>query len=270
MNYSVLASVYHKEKPEYLKLSISSILNQTVPTNDFVIVKDGPLTAELEEVLQYFKERNDNINIISLTHNVGLGQALNAGLKACKNKLVARMDTDDIALESRCELQLLEFEKDPSLDIVGTFMYEFLSDPAEITAIKEVPTTHNDIYQFAKRRNPFNHPTVMYKKDTVLNNGGYSTMRRSQDIELFTRLLFKGSKGKNIDKPLLKFRTNENMLKRRKSWDTTKSYIKVILKSWKMGYANFTDLMYAIVLQFGMMIIPIQIIRIIYKKFYRK
>ncbi|MFC3884667.1 glycosyltransferase [Bacillus songklensis] len=270
MDYSVLTSVYYKEDPEYLKLSVLSMLNQTVPTNDFVIVKDGPLTDELEDVLRDFEKKYTNINIISLSENVGLGSALNAGLNKCKNELVARMDTDDIAFKNRCQLQLEEFASDPELDIVGSFMYEFYDNPEQFTAIKRVPITHKEIYKFAKRRNPFNHPTVMYKKSTILSNGGYSTLRRGQDIELFTRLLYQGCKGKNIDKPLVKFRTNDNMYKRRKSWSTAKNYIGVIYKSWKMGYAGFFDLMYVFTLQTGLLVIPTPLGKWIFRKFFRR
>jgi glycosyltransferase involved in cell wall biosynthesis len=263
-------SVYHKESPEYLSLSISSILNQTVPSDDIVIVKDGPLTHELDLILNNFARNYRNINIVSLEKNVGLGAALNAGLKECKNELVARMDTDDIALENRCELQLAEFENDKKLDIVGTFMYEFSNNPDDVKTIKTVPVTHEEIYKFAKRRNPFNHPTVMYKKSVILSNGGYSNMRRGQDIDLFTRILYKGCKGKNINKPLLKYRTNEAMINRRKSWVTTKSYISVIYNSWKMGYAGINDLIYVFVLQVGMMVCPTPIVKWVHNKFLRK
>lgn len=270
MNYSVLTSVYYKENPEYLKLSIFSILNQTVPTNDFVIVKDGPLTEELDKVINEFQERYKNINVVSLPENLGLGSALNKGLKLCKNELVARMDTDDIALQNRCELQIMEFENDNNLDIVGSYMFEFTDDPGNITSIKVVPVTHEQIYKFAKRRNPFNHPTVMYRKSVILKHGGYSDMRRGQDIELFTRLIYKGCRGKNVDKPLIKFRTNEAMIKRRKSWITTKNYIGVIHKSWRMGYAGFNDLFYVSTLQIGMMICPVPVAKWVNRKFFRK
>lgn len=269
MKYSVLASVYYKENPEYLKLSILSIINQTVPTDDFVIVKDGPLTDELEETLSQFKKKYSNINIVDLPENIGLGAALNAGLIQCSNELIARMDTDDIALEYRCELQLLEFIKDHELDIVGSYMYEFTDNPENITAVKSVPITHSQIYSFGKRRNPFNHPTVMFKKSSIVNHGGYSTMRRGEDFELFTRLLYCGCKGRNIDKPLLKFRANKDMHRRRKSWLNVKTYIEVIYESWKMGYADFIDLLYAFVTQMTLFIIPTPIGRWIYRYIFR-
>lgn len=249
---------------------MNSILNQTIPTNDYVIVKDGPLTNELNDVIREYQNEFDNIHIIDLPDNIGLGAALNAGLHECKNELVARMDTDDISIENRCEFQLNEFEKDDELDIIGSYMFEFENNPNEIIATKTVPLTHDQIYKFGKRSNPFNHTTVMYKKSTLLKYGSYSTMRRGQDIELFTRLLYNGIKGKNIEVPLVKFRTNKDMHKRRKSWETTKGFIGVIYMSWKIGYSGLMDLFYVVVLQVGLMLIPAPIGRCIYRKLFRK
>ncbi len=269
MNYSVLTSVYAKEKADNLKLSIDSILKQSLATDDYVIVKDGPLTEELESVLKYFDERYECINIVTLNDNMGLGYALNEGLKVCKNELIARMDTDDIAIENRCELQIDEFNKDNKLDIVGSYMYEFYEDPNEIISIKKVPKSHNEIYEYGKRRNPFNHPTVMYRKSTVLKYDGYSDMRQGQDHELFNRMLRDGCKGKNIDKALVKFRSNIDMHKRRKSINSVKSYIKVIYDSWRANYSTIFDLGISIILQVGLLIIPNKIGILIYRKLFR-
>lgn len=270
LNYSILSSVYFKEKPEFLEQSIVSMLEQTKPTDDYVIVRDGPLTDELDAVLKKYRESNSNIKIISLEKNSGLGAALNVGLKHCKNELVARMDTDDIADKQRCEMQLEEFEKNSELDIVGTFMYEFSDNPNRIESIKTVPVTQEEIYKFGKRRNPFNHPTVMYKKSTVMNYGGYPETHRGEDIDLFTRMIFNKCKTKNIDKPLLKYRSSADMFKRRTSWIDTKAYISVMIRSYKMGYAGLKDLLYVFLIQGGAMICPTFLGRRIHKKLFRK
>ena len=120
MEYSVLMTVYKNDDPEFFKLSLLSMLNQTIPSNDIVVVKDGPVTDELQSVLdELSSEYPDRINQVQLENNIGLGLALNEGLKVCKNELIARMDSDDFSLPMRCEEQLKMFEEDPSLDIVG-------------------------------------------------------------------------------------------------------------------------------------------------------
>ena len=129
-HYSILMSVYYKEKPEYLSESIQSMLHQTVPPDDYVLVCDGPLTPGLDQVIDHFVHQEKGLfQVIRLEKNQGLGNALNAGMKYCKNDLVARMDSDDISLPERCELQLKKFEESPELDIVsGTVLDLFRAD----------------------------------------------------------------------------------------------------------------------------------------------
>lgn len=125
--YTVLMSVYYKEKPAYLKTSIESMLNQTIPPDEFVIVKDGPLSKELDAVIDTFIDKNPGLfTIIENKVNLGLGPALAKGILASRNSLIARMDSDDYSVNTRCEKQLKEFEKDSALEMVGTFEAEFI------------------------------------------------------------------------------------------------------------------------------------------------
>ncbi|MCF0114853.1 MAG: glycosyltransferase, partial [Erysipelotrichaceae bacterium] len=105
--FSVLMSLYYKEKPENLRQCLDSLLNQTVLPDEITIVKDGPLTDELEEVLKEYKDINPDLyTFVPLETNHGLGLALAEGIKVCRNELVARMDTDDISVSNRFEKQL--------------------------------------------------------------------------------------------------------------------------------------------------------------------
>ena len=124
-NYSVLMSVYFKEKPEYLRQAIESMLCQTVQTDDFVLVCDGPLTADLNEVIAEYKD-NPIFHLVRLKENVGIGLAANIGIEHCKNELIAKMDSDDIAVAQRCEWQLHEFKMNPELAVLGGQLYEFV------------------------------------------------------------------------------------------------------------------------------------------------
>src|SRR5690606_35259065 len=141
MKYSVLMSIYIKEDPNHFRTSVESMLNQTVEPDDIVIVKDGPLTTELEEVIDEFK-KNDSVKIIELKENVGLGKALNIGLDNCNNEYIARMDADDISVNNRCEKQLQRFMKNPRLSVVGTSVAEFIDDPSNIVGYRNVPSDH--------------------------------------------------------------------------------------------------------------------------------
>ena len=265
--YSVLMSLYWKEKPEYLVTAIDSMLNQTVKPDEIVIVEDGPLTEELYNVLDVYGEQ---IKRIKNEKNLGLGLALNVGLKHCRNELVARMDTDDISKKDRCEKQLKLFEKKPYLSIVGAWVDEFYYSPHKIVSTRVVPMRSNDIYNFAKRRSAFNHPVVMYRKSKVLENNGYSNLRRNQDVDLFGRMMFSGCQAENIDESLLYFRSNADLAKRRKSWENTKSYIITIKKLYKIGYSSLLDYIIVVMAQMGMFIMPIKFQLWFYKVFLRK
>lgn len=264
--YSVLMSLYKKENPEYLRIAIDSMLNQTVAPDEIVLVEDGPLTDELYAVLDEYPM----LHRIKNETNLGLGLALNVGLKECRNELVARMDTDDCSKPERCEKQLQRFLEKPYLAIVGSHIDEFIGDTSNVISQRIVPTTSEEIYKFAKKRSAFNHPTVMYSKTAVLENNGYANLKRNQDVDLFGRMQFKGYKAENIDEALLWFRSSDELAKRRKSWQNTWSYIATIRKFWKMGYSSFTDYAIVGIAQTGMYLMPIKLQNYIYKNFLRK
>lgn len=270
--YSVLMSVYHKEKPDYLIECIESMLSQTVKPEQMVLVKDGPLTTELDKVIDNYQSKYPNLfTVVSLETNHGLGLALNEGLKQCRNNLVARMDTDDISLPERCELQLKEFEVDPELSICGTLIDEFQTTPDNLITTRVVPQENKDLIKFSRRRSPFNHMSVMYKRDDVLScEGGYHDILRKEDIDLFVRMLNSGFKGLNIQKSLVYARTDENHYRRRKTWINCKSYILVIYNFWKKGYSSTIDLIYVTTSQLVMFLSPIWLLEIISNRILRR
>ena len=270
-NYSVLMSLYVKEKLDYLPLAIDSMLNQTVKPEEIIIVEDGPLNDELYSIVDRYKTTYPNLfTIVKNENNLGLGLALNEGLKVARNELVARMDTDDISKPDRCEKQLKVFENDEELSIVGAWVDEFNDSPENIISTRAVPELNRDIYNFAKKRSAFNHPVVMYKKSKVLENNGYSDLRRNQDVDLFGRMLFAGCKAYNIQESLLWFRSNIDLAKRRKSWQNTKSYIQTIKRFWKMGYSSFGNYFSVACAQITLFLMPARMQNWVYKKFLRK
>ena len=247
------------------------MINQSVPPDEIIIVKDGPLPEELLSVLDSFCARYPSLfTIVDNKINLGLGLSLNNGLKASRNELIARMDTDDISKKDRCEKQLNEFEKNPELTIVGAWAEEFDGETSNVLSIKRVPENSDDIYEYGKRRSPFTHPLVMFKKSAVLSVGGYANLRRNQDVDLFGRMLFAGFKAYNIQEPLLWFRTDKALSKRRKSWENTKTYISTIKSFWKMGYSSFWDYFKVALAQTIIFLLPTRVQMWIYKRFLRK
>ncbi len=249
LKYSVLMSVYFRENPEYLRSSILTMISQSVPPDEIIIVKDGPLTDKLLNVLDEF-ENNNSINVISLEENVGLGKALNIGLNKCRNDLVARMDTDDISLKDRCEKQLECFFNNEKLSVIGTVVAEFIDSPDNIVAYKNVRKTNNEIKKHMKYRNPMNHPSVMFKKKDVEKAGGYQHFLLNEDYYLWIRMMQCGFEFKNIDEPLVKMRiTNETYL-RRGGWKyflTQKNLLDYMLKS---RFINIFEYIFNIIIRF--------------------
>lgn len=211
--YSVLMSVYAREKASFLKASIESILSQTVPPDEFVIVCDGKLTEELDGVLSSYE---DKIKLVRLPENRGLGNALNAGLSACSNELVARMDSDDISYPDRMEKQLLMFSEDPSLALISGTVTEFRNNISDIAGKREVPLSDEDIRRFSHKRNPMNHPAVMFRKSAVESAGGYSEeYPYFEDYYLWVRMLMNGSAAANTADELVYMRVDDDTFVRR-------------------------------------------------------
>lgn len=270
MNYSILMTVYKNDNPEYVRKSIRSMLNQSVLTDDFIIVKDGPIPQSLQNVIDIeTKDFSEITRQIQLEKNIGLGLALNEGLKFCKNEIVARMDSDDISVENRCEVQLNEFKRDASLDIIGSSVDEFINEETNIVSRRVVPVTHDDILKYMKKRDPFNHPAVMYKKSKVLAVGGYSDLRKNQDTDLWIRMFEFGCKAKNIKESLLLFRFEEDTYKRRKNWLNTKLLIGIRYKAYKRGFNTLGEFLNVALAQLLIYLMPISFQKFIYKNYLR-
>ncbi len=215
-NFSVLMSVYAGENPIYLAQCLQSLTGQSVQPAEVVIVKDGPLTAALEEVLQQWNADYPGLFVfVSLAKNVGLGAALQAGLAHCRCELVARMDSDDISEPQRFQLQLEAFSQTKELALVGGQIGEFADDPDIITTQRIVPLAFQDIKIFSIKRNPFNHVTVMFRKAAVLQAGGYQSMPLFEDYWLWMRMLAAGFLMRNLPQLLVRVRVGNGMMGRR-------------------------------------------------------
>lgn len=255
LKFSVVMPVYIKDQPEWFEQAIESILGQTAPSDDIIIVADGPLTDELETTLN--KYSHDSISIVRIEKNQGLSNALNVGIAAAKHELIARMDSDDIAVKERFELQVAAFAKNEKLGILGGQIAEFIDNPDEIVSYRKVPVEHDEIKTFARRRSPFNHPTVMYKKSVIQGLDGYDVLAvRIEDYDLWLRALNKGIFCENIDTVLLKYRSTNDAMKRRKTFKSLKSHITARAKFLSRDYISFSDFCYGVVTQTALFVLP--------------
>ena len=270
-NYSVLMSVYHKEKPEYLRQAIESIQVQTVPTNDFVLVCDGPLNPELDAVIvAKQQEMGTVLNVVRLAKNAGLGNALNEGIKHCKNELVARMDSDDIAYPDRCEKQIKVFNTYPEVSICSGIVKEFTTDPEVVDTRRVPPETNAEIVEFAKKRNPFNHPCVMYKKSAVEAVGSYQDFYLLEDYYLWLRMLMAGYQGYNIQEPLLHMRAGSDMYKRRAGWKYAKTQVRLFKFMKNEGFIGERQYIKSCVIRSGSSVAPNWLRKFMFEKVLRK
>ena len=216
--FSVLISIYKKEQPEYFDICMQSLWSdQTLKPNEIILVKDGPLTTELNELIKKWSLKlKDILVVIPLEQNVGLGIALNIGLSHCSNEWVFRMDTDDICTPDRFQKQVEFIQNNPEIDILSGRIIEFNGSIDNITGIKSVPLSHEEIFKFSKVRSPFNHVAVAYKKSIIQSVGGYQHHMYMEDYNLWLRVLAAGFKGANLKDTLVIVRAGENMVKRRR------------------------------------------------------
>lgn len=264
--FSVLMSLYLKEKPEYLNEALKSVINQTVKPNEIVIVYDGHITTELKSVVEQYVSNNPGlIKIIDNPENKGLGLALADGVPQCTYELIARMDTDDICRKDRFEKQLEEFVKDPRLDICGSHILEFEEKEENIVARRRVPLVDKDIKEYQKRRDGFNHVSVMFKKKSVLAAGNYQSCLLMEDTLLWANMFMNGAKGKNIDDYLVYVRIGKDMYERRGGFDYYKKYKAGRRKVYETGYISWVDYKMTLIVQLIVAAIPNRVRGFVFK-----
>ena len=203
-NISVLMSAYKNDDAKKLLKALKSVYEQTVRPSEIILVLDGPVSQDILEEIKKYKEECPVLRVIALKENRGLGKALEIGLKQCSGKFVARMDSDDISLPERFEYQLTMLIEHPDISIVGTYIEEFVDGTNELAGIRKVPLEHEQIVRYLKRRCPFNHVTVMFRKDEVLRCGGYQPWLYNEDYYLWVRMYENNCRFANLPKCLVK------------------------------------------------------------------
>lgn len=214
LKFSVSMCTYGGDNPEWLTTAIESILNQTVKPDEVVLVVDGPVPNGVDTVIRRYEE-NPLFKVIRLEKNVGHGEARRTGLKNCFFPLVALMDSDDISHPDRFAEQLSLFKADPSLDIVGADITEFIGESENTVGMRQVPCEDADIKEYLKTRCPMNQVTVMFKRDSVESVGGYIDWFCEEDYYLWLRMFMAGMKFANIQKTLVNVRVGKDMYNRR-------------------------------------------------------
>ena len=206
-----------------------------------------------------------------LEKNSGLGEALRIGVLNCSNELIARMDTDDIARNDRFEKQIEALKNHPDIDVIGSWISEFENNPEEIISYRQLPTEYGDIYKFGQFRNPLNHMTVMFKKNSILEVGNYQPMLYMEDYYLWVRLLKKGAKFANIPECLVNVRAGNAMYKRRANLTYFfNSEFPLQNEFLRMHYISLGEYLRNICSKFLLRAMPEWAMAFVYQKFLRK
>ena len=270
--FSVLMPIYIYEKDDELRAAIESIVNQSLMPNEILIIADKDIPQNTKNILAEYKLKYPDIfNPVILDEPANLGEALRIGVNLAKYPIIARMDADDIADKFRFEKQINYLKEHHDIDIVGSWITEFEGNPENIYAKRELPIEQADIYNFSKFRNPLNHMTVMYKKQSVLDAGNYIGRKRMEDYELWARMLNKGYKFANIPEFLVNARAGRDLIKRRSGLDEFFKYEYTLFKEfYDWGYINFYEFLKAVSSKFLLRVVPEWLRALIYNNFLHK
>ncbi len=268
--FSVAMCVYDKDNPDWFKVAVDSVLNQTVCPSEIVLVVDGPVNELLGGIIKEY-EKNPIFKIVWLPENVGHGNARRASLDNASFELVALMDADDISLPDRFEKQLKAFEEDPEISIVGGNISEFIDKEDNVVGYRIVPEKHEEISEYLKKRCPMNQVTVMFKNSDVKEVGGYIDWFWEEDYYLWLRLYLAGKKFANIQDVLCNVRVGKEMYQRRgglKYFRSEKALQKFMKKNKIIGFGTyFVNVTKRFIVQ---VLLPNKLRGWVFKKFARK
>lgn len=271
--YSVLMSVYYKEKPTWFDESIKSMFEQTIKPNEFVLVEDGPLTKELYDVVEKYQTKYPKeFKVVAIEKNVGLGPALRKGVLNCKYDWIARADSDDISVKNRIEMQFNRIFENPKIDFIGSHHIEFIDNikNVETYSYKKLPVSYEEILKYSKNRNPFSHSVMLIKKAAIVDSGNYREYHLVEDYDLWLRMIRKGYYCENIDDYLSYVRVSKDLYKRRGGLKYLKSINKFKWEQYKVGYFSLYEYIKSIVPHLIVCILPNKIRETIYLKILRK
>lgn len=264
IDFSILISVYYKENPLWMREAFESLFAQTIQPNEIVLIKDGPLTVELDTVINEFQTKYPIFNIIQNERNIGLGLSLQLGVLACNNEIIARMDTDDVIPKDRFEKQFNKIEE--GYDVVSCWSALFIGNINNKIATKTRPANHDDIIKLAKRRSPVCHAACMMRRSAILAAGNYVHCLYYEDYHLWIRMIMNKSKFYNIQEVLYWVRTTDEQLQRRGGSSYLKNELCTFKKFYDCGFYSFYDLLINSLIRIGTRLTPAKLRLFVFKK----
>ncbi len=263
---SLLLPVWAGDRPDFLAAAFtSSVQEQTRPPDQVVIVRDGPVGAALAATIaELAAESPVPVEVVELPRNVGLGPALDAGLAACTHDVVARMDADDLSLPHRFAVQMPIIEA--GHDLVGSGLVEFGADAADIVGTRTPPTDPAAIRARARFADPFNHPTVVYRRDLVRSVGGYTDFALMEDYLLWAKMLVAGARVANVGEPLVRYRVGSGAYARRGGFGQLRAELRLQWRFRRIGFTTWPQFVRNVVLRGAYRLVPERVRRALYRK----
>jgi glycosyltransferase involved in cell wall biosynthesis len=264
--FSVLLPIWAGDRPDFLAAAFESTVDgQTRPPGQVVVVQDGPVGEQLaKRVAELAGASRVPVDVLVLERNVGLGPALDAGLAACRHPIVARMDADDISVAHRFAVQLPVIES--GVDIVGSGLAEFTDDPDQVVGTRTPPIEPAAIRERARFAVPFNHPTVVYRRDLVLAVGGYTDFARMEDYLLWAKLILAGARVANVAEPLVRYRVGAGAYARRGGLEQLRTELDVQRRFRRLGFTTRNQYLRNVVVRGGYRLVPEGLRRAAYRR----
>lgn len=268
LQYSVLIPVYCKELPEYLRVSVDSMLSQTIPPTEIIIVEDGVLPEHLENIVKDFEHRESKVHVIRFPKHQGLGTVLHEGVLECRCDYIARMDSDDISEPDRIEKEWRIIQNNPDISMVGCIYDEFLIEGV-MGPIRTLPETPEEIERFAHKRNPFGHSSLLIEKRAILEAGNYRDYLGVEDYDLWIRMLMNHEKCFNIQETLVHVRAGRDFYNRRGGVTYFAHLLKFFTEYKKAGFFTLSEYIYTVSVRAVVCLLPGAVRNTIYKRFLR-
>jgi glycosyltransferase involved in cell wall biosynthesis len=264
--FSVLLPVYAGDTGAFLARAFQSVtVDQERRPDEVVIVRDGPVPDDVTAVLgEIVATAPVPVRLVELPENVGLAAALTAGLDACSHDVVARQDADDVSLPERFARQLPEIEG--GLDLVGSGLLEFADDEQVVLGRRTPPVGEEAIRRYARFHQPFNHPTVVYRRRAVRRAGGYARVGLFEDYWLFARMLAAGARVGNLPEPLVKYRIGAGAYRRRGGLRQLVAEVQLQRLLHHLGFTDRSQLLRNVVVRGGYRLLPEAVRRVSYRR----
>ena len=265
-------AVYKGDNPVHFRTAMESItIHQKLQPSELVLSIDGPITVSMENEIKTLQKKIPYIKVIRLPKNMGLGIALKNGMENASYDVIARMDSDDIALPDRLEKQYAFLEQHPECDMVGGQISEFISEPGNVVGKRIVPTTDKEIHEWLKKRCPSNHMTVMMCRQKVLDVGNYVDWHYNEDYYLWIRMAEAGCKFANLPDNLVNVRVGKEMYQRRGGWKYFKSEKGLQDYMLKHRIISLPRYLFNVAVRFGVQVaMPNKVRGFIFQKLFRK